>query len=102
MYDSEIVEYINRNKMEETTGKVFARLHQMKSILCKTIKSKYCLTISSNIVCVLFLETPQFCGGITHRNGSYCSPRSYYNNFDKFSEPIVTSLLSVSIGITKA
>jgi hypothetical protein len=41
MYDSEIVEYTNRNKMEETTGKVFARLHQMKSILCKTIKSKY-------------------------------------------------------------
>ncbi len=41
MSDSEIVEYTNRNKMEETTGKVFARLHHMKSILCKTIKSKY-------------------------------------------------------------
>jgi hypothetical protein len=41
MYDSGIVEYTNRNKMEETTGKVFARLHHMKSILCKTIKSKY-------------------------------------------------------------
>jgi hypothetical protein len=41
MYDSNIVEYSNRNKMEETTAKVFARLHHMKSILCKTIKSKY-------------------------------------------------------------
>jgi len=41
MYHSEIIEYTNRNKMEETTGKVFARLHHMKSILCKTIKSKY-------------------------------------------------------------
>ncbi len=40
MYNSEIVEYTNRNRMEETTGKVFARLHQMKSILCRTFKSK--------------------------------------------------------------
>ncbi len=41
MYESEIIEYTNRHKMEETTAKVFARLHQMKSILYKTIRSKY-------------------------------------------------------------
>jgi hypothetical protein len=48
MYESELVEYTNRNKMEETSGKVFARLHQMKSILCKTIKSNYHRIISLN------------------------------------------------------
>lgn len=41
MYNNDIFEYTNPKKMEETTGKVFARLHHMKSILCKTIKSKY-------------------------------------------------------------
>ena len=41
MYESEIIEYTNRHKMEETTAKVFARLHHMKSIFYKTIKSKY-------------------------------------------------------------
>ncbi len=40
MYESEIIEYTNRHRMEETTAKVFARLHHMKSILYKTIKSK--------------------------------------------------------------
>ena len=41
MYESEIVEYTNRHRMEETTAKVLARLHHMKSVLCKTIKSKF-------------------------------------------------------------
>jgi hypothetical protein len=41
MYESEIIEYTNRQKMEETTAKVFARLHYMKSILYRTIKSKF-------------------------------------------------------------
>ena len=41
MYESELIEYTNRHKMEETTAKVFARLHHMKSILYKTIRSKY-------------------------------------------------------------
>jgi hypothetical protein len=41
MYENEIIEYTNRHKMEETTAKVFARLNQMKSILYKTIRSKY-------------------------------------------------------------
>jgi len=41
MYESEIIEYTNRHRMEETTAKVFARLHHMKSILYKTIKSKW-------------------------------------------------------------
>jgi len=40
MYESEIIEYTNRHRMEETTAKVFARLHHMKNILYKTIKSK--------------------------------------------------------------
>ncbi len=41
MYESDIIEYTNRHKMEETTAKVFARLHHMKSLLYKTIRSKY-------------------------------------------------------------
>ena len=40
MSETDIIEYTNRHKMEETTAKVFARLHQMKSILYKTIRSK--------------------------------------------------------------
>ena len=40
MHEKETIEYTNRKKMEETTVKVFARLHHMKSMLCKTIKSK--------------------------------------------------------------
>ena len=77
MYESELVEYTNRNKMEETSGRVFARLHQMKSILCKTIKSNYRLRNNWNHRRIIFsstncpvnlhciLETPQFCGGMT-------------------------------------
>jgi hypothetical protein len=40
MHEKETIEYTNRKKMEETTVKVLARLHHMKSMLCKTIKSK--------------------------------------------------------------
>ena len=40
MSESDIIEYTNRHKMKETTAKVLARLHQMKSILYKTIRSK--------------------------------------------------------------
>ena len=40
MSESDIIEYTNRHKMEETTAKVFARLHQMKSILYRTIRSR--------------------------------------------------------------
>ena len=78
MYVSEIIEYTNRKKMEETTGKVFARLHQMKSILCKTFKSKCNYPLKTSIG-ISLSETPQFCGGISNRNGSFCSPRSYYS-----------------------
>ncbi|CAF1041457.1 unnamed protein product [Adineta steineri] len=60
-----MIEYTNRNKMEETTARVFARLHHMKSVLCKTIK-----------------KTPKFCGGISNRNGTYCSPTSYISTTD--------------------
>lgn len=41
MSESDIIEYTNRHKMEETTAKVLARLHQMKSTLYKTIRSMF-------------------------------------------------------------
>lgn len=41
MHIRQFIEYTNRKKMEETTAKVFARLHHMKNFLCKKIKSKY-------------------------------------------------------------
>lgn len=41
MYENESGEYTNRHRMEETTAKVMARLHHMKSVLCKTIRSKF-------------------------------------------------------------
>ncbi len=40
-------------------------------------------------------ETPQFCGGITNQNRSYCSMTN--DDIDKLSEPTVTSLINVSI-----
>jgi len=52
MYESEIIEYTNRHKMEETTAKVFARLNHMKSILYKTIKSK---NLNQNIYILLLI-----------------------------------------------
>ncbi|UJR13790.1 hypothetical protein I4U23_000800 [Adineta vaga] len=83
MYETNIVEYTNRNKMEETTAKVFARLHHMKSVLCKTIK-----------------KTPKFCGGIRNQNVTYCSPTSYMSTtddeIDKLYEPTVTSFADIT------
>ncbi|CAF1199356.1 unnamed protein product [Rotaria sordida] len=76
MYISEIIEYTNRNKMEETTAKVFARLHHMKNILCKTFK-----------------KTPQFCGGISNHNDTYYSMTN--DDIDKLSEPIFETLTNV-------
>ncbi|CAF2700296.1 unnamed protein product [Rotaria sp. Silwood2] len=75
MYENEIIEYTNRHKMEETTAKVFARLHQMKSILYKTIKKTSC-------------------GTIANHNGSYCSPIN--DHYDQQSESTITSLIDNS------
>ncbi|CAF1934156.1 unnamed protein product [Rotaria magnacalcarata] len=72
MYESEIIEYTNRHKMEETTAKVFARLSHMKSILYKTIKKSSCGTISKH-------------------NGTYYSPTS--GGYDQKSESTLTSLI---------
>lgn len=97
MYISDIIEYTNRKKMEETTGKVFARLHQMKSILYKTFKSKFDFLLCTFIsVGFPFAETPQFCGGISNHNGSLCSPRSY-DEISQYSDLPDGSLLHVSI-----
>ncbi|CAF1189737.1 unnamed protein product [Rotaria sordida] len=76
MYISEIIEYTNRNKMEETTAKVFARLHHMKNILCKTFK-----------------KTPQFCGGISNHNDTYYSMTN--DDIDKLSEPTFETLTNI-------
>ncbi|CAF1307540.1 unnamed protein product [Adineta ricciae] len=69
--------------MGETTAKVFARIHHMKSILCKTIK-----------------RTPKFCGGITNQNGTYCSPTSYLsmpdNDAEQLSELTITPLTDIT------
>ena len=46
MYESEIIEYTNRHKMEETTAKVLARLHHMKSFLSKTTHPTYSTPLS--------------------------------------------------------
>ncbi|CAF0739804.1 unnamed protein product [Rotaria sp. Silwood1] len=73
MYENEIIEYTNRHKMEETTAKVFARLHHMKSILYKTIKKTSCGTISNH-------------------NGTCCSPLS--DHYEQRSESTITSLIN--------
>ena len=39
MYSYEISEYTNRRKMKQTAARVYARLHQIKTILCKTGQS---------------------------------------------------------------
>jgi hypothetical protein len=40
MLDTEPIAYHNRRQMEETTARVYARLHQMKSALCRKLKRK--------------------------------------------------------------
>lgn len=81
----------NRKKMEETSGKVLARLHHMKSLLCKTIKSKDKGNSFSRSKYVddLLSETPQFCTGMSSQNESYYS-------VDQEEVPTDTSLLDVS------
>ncbi|CAF0727909.1 unnamed protein product [Rotaria sordida] len=73
MYENEIIEYTNRHKMEETTAKVFARLHHMKSILFKTLKKTSCGTISNH-------------------NRTCCSPIN--DHYDQQSESTITSLIN--------
>ena len=46
MFQNDKTVYNNRRQMEETTARVFARLHNMKTILCKTLKST--LTVFHN------------------------------------------------------
>ena len=95
MSESEIIEYTNRHKMEETTAKVFARLHQMKTILYKTIKSKYFYLKKKYFSQYnhVFLETS--CGTISNHKTSYCSPISYHN--EKQSELSENTFIDVSL-----
>lgn len=103
--NTDIIEYRNRTKMEETTGKVFARLHQMKSILCKTIKSMLRFILYTEVIFRMIfidLETPRFCGvSRNYHHTSYCSPTNYYsmttNDSKKYSEPTDISSTNVSI-----
>ena len=72
MHTSDIIEYTSRRSMEETTAKVFARLHRMKSVLYRTFKRKSpCESLNA-----LLRHHPlsgSSCGTIPNRDGTYIS-----------------------------
>ncbi|UJR33435.1 hypothetical protein I4U23_020880 [Adineta vaga] len=83
MYESEISEYTTQQKMEETTAKIYDRLHQMKKILFKAIQ-KTSSTIRSKSNCRLSLRK-------THHNNK----RTSSNNMT--SDDTISSISGDSI-----
>ena len=92
MTRSEIIEYHSRRRMEETTARVFARLQQVKSILCKTLKSRLFRFSRSFLTVHRSLETS--CGTRSNLDDTGCMPKSFYSETLTVDEE--TSLENVS------
>ena len=83
--------------MEETTSRVFARLHSMKTVLCKTLKSEFVQRLS-NCHSKRHCSLETYCGTKSNLNRSCYSTETFVQDHPTDYETIGSEYVSLNFG----